>query len=110
LLNRAEWWVKGSAAAAAVKIPAAGETESPRARGSAAKEESAAPLPDETLDETREAPDEAAAAAPVGSSASAFVDEPRPVIPLAADSGLEARGDELVLWREDRKYRVRGLE
>ncbi len=36
-------------------------------------------------------------------------DAPGPVIPLAAEPALTVNGDEITLWHEDRRYRVRGL-
>ena len=35
--------------------------------------------------------------------------EPVPVIPLAAEPSLTVNGDEITLWHDDRRYRVRGL-
>jgi DNA primase catalytic core len=35
--------------------------------------------------------------------------EETPVLPLAAEPRLEIHGDEITLWHDDRRYRVRGL-
>jgi DNA primase len=35
--------------------------------------------------------------------------EETPVLPLAAEPRLETHGDEITLWHDDRRYRVRGL-
>ena len=35
--------------------------------------------------------------------------EPAPVIPLAAELSLTINGDEITLWHDDRRYRIRGL-
>ena len=31
------------------------------------------------------------------------------MIPLAAEPKIEVHGDEITMWQQDRKYRVRGL-
>ncbi len=36
-------------------------------------------------------------------------EQPQPVIPLAAEPKIEVHGDEITMWQQDRKYRVRGL-
>lgn len=35
--------------------------------------------------------------------------EPAPVIPLAAEPAVAINGDEITLWHDDRRYRIRGL-
>jgi len=83
LLNRAEWWTKPTPA-------------------SSAKPETAAK--EETIDASRI--DTLAGETPREPQP---VETPQAVIPLAADSTIDVRGDEITMWQGDRKYRVRGL-
>jgi hypothetical protein len=83
LLNRAAWWEKA--------VPASSSTASSMAEETAAKEE---PMTATTTEMPPETPP---------------VDRPQPVIPLAAEPQVEVHGDEITLWRSDRRYRVRGL-
>jgi DNA primase catalytic core len=41
--------------------------------------------------------------------AQAAKEESQPVIPLAAETGVEVKGDEIAIHQGDRKYRIRGL-
>jgi DNA primase catalytic core len=81
LLNRATWW----------------EKEKP-----AAKEKSGPPLGSE--------PASLLAADPRPLEPTPALESPQPVIPLAAEPEVRAEGDEITITREDRRYRVRGLQ
>jgi DNA primase catalytic core len=81
LLNRATWW----------------EKEKP-----AAKEKSGPPPGSE--------PVSFLAADPRPLEPTPAIEAPQPVIPLAADPEVRADGDEITITREDRRYRVRGLQ
>jgi DNA primase len=37
------------------------------------------------------------------------IEAPQPVIPLADEVKLDVHGDEITMWQDDRRYRVRGL-
>jgi DNA primase catalytic core len=106
LLNRAEWWGKST--------PASKMEESVIEKDkTAAKEENE--IPSSTEIETPAeisliaesidvAPDVATPTEPPEP-----LEAPQPVIPLAAEPKIEAHGDEITMWQQDRKYRVRGL-
>jgi DNA primase catalytic core len=82
LLNRATWW----------------EKEKP-----AAKEKSGPPPVTEPVLSLAADPQPELAPMPAPPEA------PRSVIPFAADPEVRAEGDEIIITREDRRYRVRGL-
>ena len=125
LLNRAEWWGKGTTAAARTE-PAAKEKSSepePIPEAPAAPEPPAAE-PSEPMP----APLEAAGVSPAEELPAEeppteqpteeplpviepppIIEAPQPVIPLAAELDVEIKGDEIVMRQGDRRFRIRGL-
>jgi DNA primase len=96
LLNRAEWWGKGTTAR---KEPAAEKSSEP---------EAPAPEPDAT--EPVPAPaEESAEEPPPVIEPPAMIAPSQPVIPLAAELDVEIKGDEIVMRQGDRRFRIRGL-
>jgi DNA primase len=99
LLIRAEWWEKSTPAS---KTEAAIEEEKTAAR-------------DENEISSQPGIETQAEGPLIAKSIEVLPDTERPlepaqpVIPLAAEPKLEVHGDELTMWQNDRKYRVRGL-
>lgn len=106
LLNRAEWWEKNTPRSTNKQpvIDERSECKPDRAQPSredektTAKEENVIYSPTEILTPKEEPKTE-----------SPLVEPSQPVIPLAAEPKIEVHGDEITMWQDGRKYRVRGL-
>jgi DNA primase catalytic core len=117
LLNSAEWWEKSTPASKKSAIQqeltaAKGESEIPSSSAIEALPEaghaldSEPPVVVEPIEIVSEEKPIEPSQAPVTPQT---IEVPQPVIPLAAEPVLEVHGDEITMWQEDRRYRVRGL-
>ena len=114
LLNSAEWWGKSTPASKKLAIQqketaAKGENDISSPPEIEALPEVAPDSETALVAEPIELASEETPIEPQNPATTPAIEAPQPVIPLAAEPLLEVHGDEITMWQEDRRYRVRGL-